>query len=143
MPRRLLTFAKILLFSAAVSSNALAEDIAGPMEPAQPNFSPGPEYADSVRMFQGIPDIERAANGRLWATWYGGGTGEDRHNYIMLVTSGDDGRTWSSLKLVLDPDRDGPVRAFDPCLWHDPSGKLWLFWAQRAAEKMPQLFAMN
>jgi predicted neuraminidase len=22
------------------------------------------------------------------------------------------------------------VRAFDPCLWHDPTGRLWLFWAQ-------------
>jgi hypothetical protein len=111
--------------------------------PPVPNFSPGPEYADNVRMFQGIPGIERAANGRLWATWYGGGTGEDRFNYIMLVTSNDDGKTWSSLKLVLDPDRDGPVRAFDPCLWHDPAGKLWLFWAQRGGSEMPQLFAMS
>jgi predicted neuraminidase len=81
-------------------------------------------------MFQGIPGIERAANGRLWATWYGGGAGEGRHNYVMLVTSGDDGRSWSGLKLVIDPDRDGPCRAFDPCLWHDPKGRLWLFWAQ-------------
>ncbi|HSI15462.1 MAG TPA: sialidase family protein [Chthoniobacter sp.] len=111
--------------------------------PPAPNFSPGPEYADGVRMFQGIPGIERAANGRLWACWYGGGITEDRFNYIMLVTSDDDGKTWSSLKLVLDPDRDGPVRAFDPCLWHDPSGKLWLFWAQRAEKAMPQLFAMS
>lgn len=111
--------------------------------PPVPNFSPGAEYADSARMFQGIPGIERAANGRLWACWYGGGTGEDLHNYIMLVTSADDGRTWSSLKLVLDPDGDGPVRAFDPCLWHDPSGRLWLFWAQRADAAMPQLFAMS
>ncbi len=94
-------------------------------------------------MFQGIPGLERAANGRLWATWYGGGTGEDLHNYIMLVTSDDDGQKWSSLKLVLDPDGDGPVRAFDPCLWHDPSGRLWLFWAQRAANEMPQLFSMH
>ena len=82
-------------------------------------------------MFQGIPGIERAKNGRLWATWYGGGTGEDRYNYIMLVTSGDDGQSWSDLKLVIDPDGAGPVRAFDPCLWHDPLGRLWLLWAQR------------
>lgn len=92
---------------------------------------PGPQYADEVRMFQGIPGIERAAGGRLWVTWYGGGTGEDHHNYVMLATSGDDGKTWSGLKTVIDPDRDGPCRAFDPCLWHDPTGRLWLFWAQR------------
>ncbi|MCX7008134.1 MAG: sialidase family protein [Kiritimatiellaeota bacterium] len=94
------------------------------------NAKPGPEYADSVRMFQGIPAIERAPNGRLWAAWYGGGVTEDKHNYIILDTSGDDGKTWQRA-LILDPDRDGPVRAFDPCLWHDPEGKLWLFWAQR------------
>lgn len=27
-------------------------------------------------------------------------------------------------------DEDGPVRAFDPELWIDPSGRLWWFWAQ-------------
>ena len=30
--------------------------------------------------------------------------------------------------LVIDPE--GQVRAFDPCLWVDPTGRLWLFWAQ-------------
>lgn len=104
--------------------------------------SPGPEYADAVRMFQGIPGIERAANGRLWATWYGGGVTEDEHNYVMLATSGDDGRSWSHVKIVLDPDRHGPVRAFDPCLWHDPQGRLWLFWAQRG-KGLPQQLAMT
>jgi predicted neuraminidase len=29
---------------------------------------------------------------------------------------------------VIDPP--GDVRAYDPCLWHDPQGRLWLFWAQ-------------
>jgi predicted neuraminidase len=82
-------------------------------------------------MFQGIPGIERAANGRLWATWYGGGVTEDRDNYVMLVTSEDDGQSWSGPKLVIDPDGPGPVRAFDPCLWHDPQGRLWLFWNQK------------
>lgn len=94
-------------------------------------LKPGPQYADKVRMFQGIPGIERSAGGRLWATWYGGGVSEDHHNYVMLVTSGDDGATWSGLKMVIDPDGDGPCRAFDPCLWHDPTGRLWLFWSQR------------
>ena len=115
-----------------------ADDVA--KQPPPINFQPGPEYADSVRMFQGIPGIERAFNGRLWATWYGGGVGEDQNNYVMLVTSDDDGKTWSRLKLVIDPDRDGPCRAFDPCLWHDPKGRLWLFWAQRHVST--QLWAM-
>jgi len=124
----------------AFAAGGPADPVAGTPPPV--NQSPGSEYADSVRMFQGIPGIERAANGRLWATWYGGGQGEDRHNYILLATSQDDGRTWSPPKLVLDPDGDGPVRAFDPCLWHDPQGRLWLSWAQRGGST-PELFAMH
>src|ERR1041384_8303317 len=70
----------LLLVAFAVSLFAApADEVA---RPPVPNFSPGPEYADAVRMFQGIPGIERASNGRLWATWYGGGKGEDRHNFI-------------------------------------------------------------
>ena len=92
------------------------------------NTNPGPEYADKTRMFQGIPGMERSADGRLWALWYAGGTGEGELNYVVLVTSGDDGKTWSGPKVVIDPP--GPVRAYDPALWRDPSGRLWLFWAQ-------------
>jgi len=95
------------------------------------NFQPGPTYADDTRLFQGIPGIERASNGRLWAIWYAGGPnepGEGPGNYVVLVTSSDNGATWSQPQLVIDPP--GEVRAYDPCLWHDPSGKLWLFWAQ-------------
>ena len=129
----------LLTVCAAMTGSSLASDDVAQVAPSL-RLSPGPEYADSVRMFQGIPGIERAANGRLWATWYGGGTGEDKYNYIMLVTSDDDGKTWSSLKLVIDPDRDGPCRAFDPCLWHDPQGRLWLFWAER--HESTQLWAI-
>lgn len=92
---------------------------------------PGTEYRAAARKFQGIPSLARAPQGRLWATWYGGsGRGEDRHNYVVLVTSGDDGRSWSDEVVVIDPDGDGPVRAFDPQLWLDPTGRLWAFWAQ-------------
>ena len=92
--------------------------------------SPGPEYADTTRRFQGIPGIERARNGRLWAVWYGGDTREGPQNYVVLVTSADDGRTWSQPRLVVDPPRF--TRAFDANLWHDPQGRLWLFWAEAA-----------
>lgn len=94
-------------------------------------WNPGEKYADSHRKFQGIASIERASNGRLWATWYGGGEDEGPENYIMLATSGDDGYTWSPLKLVIDPkssDGTSPIRASEPCLWHDPLGRLWLLW---------------
>lgn len=109
-----------------------------PYEPitCQPHIIENPrgERADEARMFQGIPAIE-AAPGRLWAAWYGGGLTEDRENYVMLATSDDDGRTWSKPILAVDPDGPGPVRAFDPCLWIDPQGRLWLFWAQCDTER--------
>lgn len=125
---RIATVAALALATGAARA-ADTNDVA--LVPPPLNFNPGAAVADAARMFQGIPGLEQAKNGRLWATWYGGGVTEDLHNYIMLVTSADDGATWSSLKLVIDPDGDGVCRAFDPCLWHDPQGRLWLFWAQR------------
>lgn len=109
------------------------------------NFAPGPEYGPAVRKYQGIPTIERMPNGRLWAAWYAGPVQEDRYNYVVLVTSPDDGRTWSDLRLVIDPDGFGPVRASDPCLWLDPRGRLWLFWFQNPDKEVdaPQLFAIT
>ena len=96
------------------------------------NTSPGLEYACRTRVFQGIPGIERTAKGRLWAVWYGGGADEGPWNYVMLVTSTDDGKSWSEPKVVIDPP--GNVRAYDPCLWRDPRGQFWLFWSQSYAD---------
>ncbi len=125
----IIVFIACLGLTFAVSSPTLAADADDAALQSVPvNLSPGAEYADKTRRFQGIPGIERAKNGRLWATWYAGGITEGPENYVPLVTSDDDGRTWSKLKLVIDPP--GEVRAFDPCLWTDPDGKLWLFWAQ-------------
>ncbi len=92
------------------------------------NFSPGEEYGDEERKYQGIPTIERAPGGRLWVACYAGKVWEDRYNYILAVTSADDGETWSDIRFVIDPDGDGPLRASDPCLWLDTAGRLWLFW---------------
>ncbi|MFP3896723.1 MAG: sialidase family protein [Anaerolineales bacterium] len=79
------------------------------------------------RPWQGIPGIERADGGRLWCTFYSGGPKEPHpDNHILLTTSDDEGRTWSQPKVVVDPQ--GPARAYDPALWHDPRGRLWLFY---------------
>lgn len=91
----------------------------------------------SRRAFQGIPSIAVAPGGRLWAAWYGGPRGEDADNLVGLVGSGDGGTTWT-LELAIDPP--GAVRAFDPALWCDPLGRLWLFWAQSAAPAAGQIF---
>ncbi len=89
---------------------------------------PGAEYGPETRNYQGIPGIERTPGGRIWATWYVGKVWEERFNYSVLATSGDDGETWGDISYVIDPDGDGPLRAADPCLWLDPEGKLWCFW---------------
>lgn len=91
---------------------------------------PKPEQADTNRAFQGIPSMAVAPGGRLWATWYAGvSPGEDQNNYVVVSSSGDGGATWHET-LVIDPDADGPLRAFDPELWVAPDGRLYLFWAQ-------------
>ncbi len=93
--------------------------------------TPGHKYSAATRKFQGIPSLACGPEGRLWAVWYGGVTpGEDHNNYVMLVTSADHGRTWSDERLVVDPDGDGPVRAFDPEVWVAPDGRMRFFWAQ-------------
>lgn len=92
------------------------------------NLEPGDRYASHHRNWQGVPAIERAANGRLWVTWYSGGQREDNENYVLLATSEDDGATWSEPVAVVDPP--GMVRAWDPNLWHDPNGRLWWSWTQ-------------
>jgi predicted neuraminidase len=79
------------------------------------------------RQWQGIPAIERAGNGRLWSSFFSGGRLEPAsENLILLSTSTDDGATWSDPEVIIDPP--GETRAYDPALWHDPSGRLWLFY---------------
>lgn len=82
-----------------------------------------------TRQWQGIPAIERAANGRLWAAFFSGGPKEpDPENFILLSTSADDGQTWAGPEPIVSPP--GQTRAYDPALWHDPAGRLWLFYNQ-------------
>jgi hypothetical protein len=111
------------------------------LEPPRIMLSPGPEYADENRRFQGIPGIAGAAGGRLWATWYAGGVWESWENYVVLVTSGDEGKTWSKPVMVIDAP--GTVRTFDPCLWLDPQNRLWFFWAQSMCAKEPDHYFMD
>ena len=93
-------------------------------------ISPIPkEYEDENRGFQGIPSMTLAPNGRIWACWYTGGIGEGEDNYVVLVSSDDRGQTWTKpLLAVAIPN--APIRTYDPSMWTDPNGRVWLFWAQ-------------
>jgi len=100
------------------------------LHPPQYIGPPTALHAVTNRAFQGIPSLAVSPGGRLWATWYAGITpGEDHNNYVVLTTSGDDGKSWREL-LVVDPDGSGPVRAFDPELWMAADGKLRWAWTQ-------------
>ena len=92
----------------------------------------GPDHVKSSRGAQGVPGMERTTKGRLWAAWYAGKSPrgvESPSSYVVLATSGDHGKTWPE-KLVIQPRRF--VHTYDPCLWIDPQGRMWFFWAQSA-----------
>jgi len=96
--------------------------------------SPENNYLPESRQFSGIPSLAISPEGRFWTVWYAGPTpGEDLNNYIVVATSADQGSTWCEV-LIIDPDGPGPVRAYDPQIWVDPHGRLWIFWAQAAAQ---------
>jgi predicted neuraminidase len=122
MARSLLS---LLLIAAATTPTLAAE-----FEHARLITQPGPEFADAKRSWQGIPGIERAPGGRLWAVWYTGGPAEgDMHNYGLLATSGDEGRTWSPPCVAIQ-GKPGIARIGDPLPWLDPRGRLWVFYRQ-------------
>lgn len=83
------------------------------------------KYDESTRSFQGIPGIAVTSEGRLWVVWYGGGKGPGPGNYVMLARSDDRGQSWSELQLVIDSE----LRVFDPAIWIDPKGHLWVFFS--------------
>ena len=105
------------------------------LTPPRVVMNPPEEYDSIHRKWQGIPSMERASNGRLWAVWYSGGVGEGPDNFLVLVTSRDSGKSWSKAQLVVTtaPSLGAVLREFDPGLWMDPAGRLWLFWAQSVA----------
>ena len=82
-------------------------------------------YTSDKRLWQGIPGIEITPKGRLFAIFYSGGDREDVGNYSLLVKSDDGGEHWSEPIAVAFEGPD--ARAYDPCLWVDPRGRLWLF----------------
>ena len=102
----------------------------GPMTPARVIHAPQEaRFADAHRIWQGIPSIERTPGGRLYADWYTGMDTERGGNFVLVSTSDDDGESWRSGVLAIEHD-DPSVRCYDPCLWTDPLGRLWITWAQ-------------
>lgn len=130
---RTFNWVALVLGMAAMSAHA-ERDLSGPLNPPE-YIGPAVGYRSVTnRALTMVSSMAVSPEGRLWVTWYAGPTpGEDRNNYVVLATSGDDGATWEEV-LVVDPDEyDEPLRAFDPEIWVDPMGRLWLIWAQAVA----------
>ena len=84
------------------------------------------QYAAPQRLWQGIPSIEVTKKGRIYLAFYSGGTKEEIGNFVVLARS-DDGVNYTEPLAVVC--REGN-RCFDPGLWIDPLGRLWLTWTQ-------------
>ena len=127
----------LLSGSMALAQSAEALHITA-LTPPYLELTPGPHYWPRMRTWQGIPGITAAPNGRLWATWYTGLLGEGKGmNYDVLVTSDDDGKTWSKPVAVYDPSRNFlNADTGDPMLWTDPNGKMW--WFVNRSMKVPE-----
>lgn len=85
-------------------------------------------YAESDRQWQGLPTIAVTPGGRIWCAWQTGdviegSSGPD--NYDVMYYSDDGGDSWSSEYMIWDVP-DDTIRLFDPRLFYDQFGKLWL-----------------
>ncbi len=79
------------------------------------------------RIWQGIASIERTEKGRLFATFYSGNCKETLGNYALLLSSDDEGETWTDPTACAYAGEG--ARCFDPNLWIDPLGRLWWWWS--------------
>jgi len=100
------------------------------MEPAEIDFHPEKaEYLPQNRHWQGIASLERSRGGRLFSIFYSGGMTEENGNFVAVLRSTDDGETWTDPFLIIRHP-DAGMRLFDPNVWLDPLGRLWITWAQ-------------
>ena len=100
------------------------------LQPASVRFLPGePRFLPRNRRWQGIASMTRTSAGTLYAVFYSGGVTEQQGNYCVLSRSDDDGLHWCDPFCVVDHPSE-QVRCFDPNVWTDPMGRLWLFWTQ-------------
>lgn len=82
-------------------------------------------YSAPYRLWQGIPSIEVTSKGRIFSVFYSGETKEQINNYVVLLKSDNGVDFGEPIAVVFKKN----YRCFDPCLWIDPLGRLWLTWA--------------
>jgi len=83
------------------------------------------KYSTENRLWQGIPGIEVTKKGRIFLTFYSGGTAEQVDNYVVLIRSDDGVNFTEPIAAVFQKDH----RCYDACLWIDPLERLWFTWS--------------
>ena len=81
------------------------------------------KFDEKYRLWQGIPSIEVTKGGRMFLTYYSGGTKEEIGNFCILAKS-DDGEHFEDIAITYLDE----YRCYDPCLWIDPLDRLWFTW---------------
>ena len=87
-------------------------------------------YSGKKRIWQGIPSIVGTKGGRLFSTFYSGGTGEQFGNYCLLLMKERDDESWIDPVAVSAPDKPSCQRVYDPNVWISPDGALWFFYTK-------------
>jgi len=89
-------------------------------------------FFENERLFQGIPGIEVTKKGTAYYTFYTGTDGEHSGNFVLVYRTkvGELGRDPAQRPYLAVVPATADVRCFDEVLWIDPTGRLWLFWAQ-------------
>ena len=83
------------------------------------------KYLAKKRKWQGVPSVEVTENGRVYVAFYSGGKDEQLGNFCVLLAGNENGGFTEIA--AADAGRFG--RCFDPALWTDEKGRLWLFFA--------------
>ena len=98
--------------------------------PAKVFINPTGELAKG-RPYQGTASSVVTASGkRLFVAWFGNGVDENLDNYIMVAFGDSTLKNFSNVRMVICSPHVGKVRCFDPAVWRDPSGRVWISWAQ-------------
>lgn len=90
-----------------------------------------PRYADELQLQRTYAMNMRTPGGRIFVAYYSGValSGEEAGNYIMIVSSDDDAHSFGN-RILIVPPKEHNTRVFDPNMWIDDLGRMWIFWHQ-------------
>lgn len=106
-------------------------------------FSPGEEFAEERRLWQGVASIAITPKGTIYLSWYTGGEKEpDPNNYHILYRLFDNGNAPKSAPyLAICSNPEERMQMLDARCWCDPTGRMWLFWSERRYR--PEFFGVD